>query len=143
MESIKISTGVKLAINDDPERVIAFDPEDLNFVEDFYNLIEELEVKEKEFREKAELLENDKQVDDYGVPRNMRAVINLAKESCEYLKDKIDQVFGVDTSQKAFGKSMSLDMFGQFFEGVSPYINNARADKIEKYTNRAASRIMR
>lgn len=143
MESIKISTGVKLAINDDPERVIAFDPEDLNFVEDFYNLIEELEVKEKEFREKAELLENDKQVDDYGVPRNMRAVINLAKESCEYLKDKIDQVFGVDTSQKAFGKSMSLDMFRQFFEGVSPYINNARVDKIEKYTNRAASRIMR
>lgn len=127
-------------INDDPQRTIEFDPEDLNFIDGFYELIGEFEAKEAEYSKRAEELQSDEQLDGYGIPKNMKAVITLAKEVCEYMKEKVDQVFGDGTSEKAFGKAMALDMFGQFFDGVTPYISSARDSKIEKYTGNRAQR---
>ena len=60
--------------------------------------------------------------------------IKLIREICEWTREKIDAVFGKGTAQAAFGDSMSLDMFGQFFEGVTPYIEKERSKKISQYS---------
>jgi len=55
LPSLTIDTGeVRLAINDDPNRVISFNPNDVVFAEKFYQFEQEFLEKEEEFRGKAE-----------------------------------------------------------------------------------------
>ena len=42
-------------------------------------------------------------------------------------------VFGAGTSEKAFGEAQTLNMFEQFFDGITPYIQGARGQKVSKY----------
>lgn len=133
--NININTGeVRLTVNSDPERVIRFNPQDVGFAERFYGLITEFEGKEKEYRERTGKLAESPELDGYGLPRNAGEGLRLLREICEYLKGKIDYVFGPGTSQAAFGEAVTLDMFEQFFEGITPLVQTARGEKIGKYT---------
>jgi len=42
---------------------------------------------------------------------------------------------GAGTSQIVFGESLNIDAVVQFFEGIRPYMQKARAEKVAKYTN--------
>ena len=131
MQSLKIDLGtVKLAVNDDPEKVIEFNPTDVGMAERFYELISEFNVKKEEYQKKSFELD----------PENVEGGLSLLHEICEYMRGKIDYVFGDGTSQKAFGNAMVLDMFEQFFAGITPYIQKARSEKVKQYTNRAQKR---
>jgi hypothetical protein len=50
------------------------------------------------------------------------------------LRDEVDAVFGDGTSQMVFGGAYTLDVFEQFFNGIIPYVEKARANKVKKYT---------
>ena len=131
MQSLKIDLGtIQLAVNDDPERIIEFNPQDIGFAERFYALLSEFDVKSREFYERAEKIDNN----------DVENGLGLMREMCEYMREKIDQVFGEGTSQKAFGNAMTLNMFEQFFVGVTPYIQKARTEKVKQYTDRAQRR---
>lgn len=134
VETLRIDTGaIRLAINGDESRIIEFNPEDIVFVERFYGLIKEFEAKEVEFREKAEALANVSELDEYGIPVTTGDNIKLVKELCEYLRTKIDHVFGAGTSKKVFEDAQTLNMFEQFFTGITPFVQKARGQKLEKY----------
>ena len=134
VDTLRIDTGaVRLAINGDENRIIEFNPEDIVFVERFYSLIKEFEAKEVEFREKAEKLAENSELDEYGIPVNTGDNIKLVKELCEYLRTKIDHVFGAGTSAKVFESNQTLNMFEQFFTGITPFVQKARGQKLEKY----------
>ena len=134
MDSIRIDSGVKrIAVNSDETLVIEFNPEDIVFVEKFYGLIKQFEAKEAEFRQRAEEIGANEGVDELGIPVNTVESIRLALELCDYLRGQIDAVFGAGTSQKAFGEARTLNMFEQFFEGITPFIQGARKEKMEKY----------
>lgn len=135
VETLRIDTGsIRLAINGDENRIIEFNPEDIVFVEKFYNLIKEFEVKEVEFREKAEkIAESQAELDGNGIPVNTLENIQLVRDLCDYLRDKIDAVFGAGTSAKAFEDAQTLNMFEQFFTGITPFVQKARGQKLEKY----------
>ena len=131
MQSLKIDLGtIQLAVNDDPERIIEFNPQDIGFAERFYTLLSEFDAKSREFYERAEKIEKN----------DVENGLGLMREMCEYMREKIDQVFGEGSSQKAFGNAMTLNMFEQFFAGVTPYIQKARTEKVKQYTNRAQKR---
>lgn len=135
MDSLHISTGgIRLAINDDPGRVISFNPEDLSFAERFYGLLGEFEAKEKEYQGRAAVLQKDVETDDLGIPKNFGAALDLLHETCDFLRAKIDEVFGDGTSQTVFGGANTLDMFEQFFTGLTPYVQKAREKHVQKYT---------
>ena len=135
MDSIRIDTGgVRLMVNGDPQRVIAFNPHDVVFAERFYALLGEFKGAEQYFLERAQALDAVTEKDDAGLPVNAGERIKLIREICEWTREKIDAVFGKGTAQAAFGDSMSLDMFGQFFEGVTPYIEKERSKKISQYS---------
>lgn len=142
MDSLHINNGgIRLAVNDDPSRVIEFNPKDLSFAERFYSLLGEFEVKEKEYKAKAAELEKDRAIDAYGIPKNFGTSLKLLHETCDFLRNKIDEVFGAGTSQAAFGDTNTLDMFEQFFNGITPFIQKFRNQQVQKYTSKGNKRI--
>jgi hypothetical protein len=122
-------------VNDDPARVIEFNPSDLIFVEKFYQLIAQFEEKLKEYQARAEQNEKITSLDADGLPINMAARLTLLRDSCDYICDRIDSVFGKDTSLKVFGGARTLDMFSQFLDGISPFISKTRVQKVSPYLN--------
>jgi hypothetical protein len=134
MDSLKIGGVVRLAINDDPERVITFVPDDALFAEKFYAVYSTLKVRLDEFSARGDkLIENDA-VDEFDVPEIAPEVATLRREACDSVCEEIDKLFGSGTSEKAFGEHRSLIMIEDFFDGVMPYITKVRKKKTGKYT---------
>ena len=128
MESLKIRTGeVRIRILDDRDEergIFKFNPEDIETTKKFLNVQKEFEVKQKEFLDKSELCNTpDKKIE-------------LLSEIVDYLKTTIDDCFGQGSSQILFGDSCSLTMFEDFFEGITPYYEQASQARIEKYKNK-------
>lgn len=127
MDSLRIDAGVKrIMVNDDPERVIEFNPHDIVFAERFYRLLADFEAREGEFSARAEEI-------DRAEGDNMGERLAFLREVCGYMRAQIDGLFGDGTSQKAFGDSLVLEMFQQFFTGVSPFIQAARTERTAQY----------
>ena len=134
LPSIRIDTGVKrIAINDDPDRVIEFNPTDAVWVEKFFRLFRDLQAKLDEYHKRYEKLAGDTSVDASGIPVSAEAQIELLKETCDYLRSKIDDLFGDGAAQTVFGDTRNLDVFVQFFDGMTPYIESARSPMVDKY----------
>jgi hypothetical protein len=143
MDSLQINTGEKrIAINNDPNRVIVFDPYDVVFAEKFYRLIGEFKSKLAEYQAQSKALGKDKRVDDNGVPLNAEKRITLLKESCEFARQQIDVLFGEGTSQKAFGDSLNIHAIKEFLEGMTPFIQTVRVKKVQTYTNKRQKRVL-
>lgn len=141
MDSLTIISGVKnIAINDDPERVISFNPTDIVFAEKFYKLLGEFQEKLKEYQDRSATIEAAAEVDENNLPVNLPDRIALLREVCEYMRGRIDYLFGPDTAQKVFEDALSLDMFEQFFTGITPFIQQARADKLAQYGSKPVKR---
>jgi hypothetical protein len=145
MDSLRIDTGIKrVMINDDPSRVIEFSPEDVAFAEKFYSLIHAFETKQSEYDRRSKAIDENKAVDASGLPANVSDGLALLREVCEFMRGEIDGLFGAGTSQKAFGDARTLDMFVQFFDGITPFIKTARDEKVRRYLNdQNSGRVMR
>jgi len=134
LPSLTIDTGVvRLCINGDPERVIEFNPHDAEFAEKLYELEQEYLRKDDEFRKKATALDAAEETDKLGVPLNAAEKLAFQRELGDWVRERIDNLFGAETSQTVFGNVNSLAVFSQFFEGVSPYIESAREEKMNKH----------
>jgi hypothetical protein len=143
MDSIRIDTGVKkILINDGPE-YIEFNPNDVSFAEKFYSLISEFETKMVEYQARSDEIEANKGLDTHDIPVNFEARITLMRDVCEFIRERIDHLFGVDTSQKVFGNALTLEMFTQFFEGITPFIRKARTEKVAKYQKKSHRQVMK
>ena len=133
MESIRIDSGLRIAINDDPARVITFDPNDMLFIEKFYRLYGELQRMRDEYQAKAVQITENMEKDENGVPIDTGPMFALANESFQELRQQIDHVFGEGTSQTAFGDRSNWNAFIQFFEGVIKYIAPEREKAMKDY----------
>jgi hypothetical protein len=128
--SIRIDAGeVTLLVNDDPSRVIKFNPEDILFVERFYSLLGGFEGVQKKFQDRLDAIPDN---EESTAPR----VIAVIEEACDYLMEQIDSVFGAGTSEAAFAGSKSLSQIEQFFLAIAPYVKAKRQDKVTKYQSK-------
>jgi len=137
MLKINIDKGVtRIPIVRDGEDVgtISFNANSVEFADGFYTLLKNFDGRMSEFEKKAIKLDGVTEVDEFGFPINTKEKLQLIKETCEYMREEIDKLFGKDTSNIVFGDSNTLDMFSQFFEGVIPYFEKSRSLKIAKYT---------
>ena len=134
MKLKSLSNVVRIAINDDPARVIEFNPDDVGFVERFYALIDNVEAKENEIKEKLEEIRKDQTESPYGMPNSIRRDVQLPAEMCRYMREQIDTVFGAGSSQTIFGDVNVPTMFGEFFTLIGPCISSARSGPVKKYT---------
>ena len=123
MDSLRIDSGIKeLSINDDPDRIIRFNPNDVLFREKFQALSNDFQKELSSFQDKMDALtDNNKKLE-------------LEKEACLYIREKIDYLFGEGTSQIVFQDEMDVDLFWQFFDGLAPYIKTAIDQRVKKYT---------
>jgi hypothetical protein len=137
MESLVINTGTKtIPIERDGQNVgsISFNPLDLAFVDRFQALYSDLKSKESEYRARADELDKNTALDENNMPMNANERMGYLLEVCEYMRGRIDNVFGVGTSQTVFGDTMKFEVIEQFLSGVTPFINKARNDKVSQYT---------
>jgi len=136
MDSIQINSGEKrILVNGDPTRVIVFNPSDVVFAEKFYRLIGDFQSKLTEYQARAEEIDAQDDFKDNNLG-NVNARIEFLREVCTYIRESIDNLFGAGTSQIAFEDTLSLDVFEQFFEGITPFIQTARTDKVQKYVKK-------
>lgn len=138
MESLNLETGTKrIAINGDPGRIIKFNPRDVLFAKKFYKLIEDFKIKLAEYDKKIEDLDANQDTDELGIPVRFQDRLDLLIETSNWLRERIDWLFGEGTSKIAFGDEVELELFEQFFDGITPFISEAREEKIKPYINTA------
>lgn len=133
MDSLKIQAGVRLAINGDPSRVVAFNPSDVGFVERLYQLFNYFEAQQAEYERRAAELDAVTEQDANGLPANIAEHFAFMREVCAAMHAQIDSVFGAGTAQTVFEGALDMDMIAQFFDGVLPYIQKTRDEKLAKY----------
>lgn len=133
MDSIRIKAGVtRLLINDGPD-VLEFNPSDVLFAEKFYHLVKNFEAKQAEYGARAEEIDQVTDLDDYGLPVNLNERVQFLRDVYEFLHAGIDSLFGNGTSHKLFGDALSLEMIGEFFDGITPFFEKARSAKLARY----------
>ena len=137
MKLQSVEKSVRLTINDDPERVISFNPNDAGFVERFFSMLDKVEAEEARVNSVLEGYANDGTVDNYGIPLPLRKAAALTADLCRFMRGQIDEAFGEGTSQTAFGDVNVPEMFSEFFLGVTPYIREARSAALSKYLGEA------
>lgn len=136
MQSLSIDTGeIRLAINNDETRIIVLKPNDAIFAEKFYKMLGSFQEKFSEYQTKANAIEANVEEDANGIPLNTGDRIDLLKEVCTYSHERIDDLLGSGSARVIFGDALDIDAIIQFFDGVRPFMEKARADKIAKYTN--------
>ena len=85
-------------------------------------------------------MESNKEKDKNNLPVNFGERLALLREVCEYIRARIDHLFGIGTSQAAFGDVYDTDLIVQFLDGLKPFFHYTRAAKIEKYTTEASAK---
>jgi len=142
MESIRVDTGIKrIAINDDPNRIISFNPNDLLFAEKFYAMLKEVrkllvEIEQKTAEFDKQNIEDIYITDDVELPAIIDEVIEYHKQACEKMFVEIDKLFGAGTSEMVFQGMYALEIVAQFLDGITPFIAVKRAEKVNKYIKR-------
>lgn len=125
MDSLQIRSGrIKLQILDDSgeERgIFSFNPNDIESAKRVVEVQKEFEIKNKEFQIKSKECTTTEEK------------IKLLDEVVLYFRELIDNCFGEGSSQILFGDEKSIDMFYDFFEGITPYYEKASEDRMAKY----------
>ncbi len=142
--NLNINTGeIRLTINNDENKVITFNPTDVNFAHRFYELLEDFKSKQDELIKKAQDIEKGYELDEDEVPKNLPRLFEYMAELDLYFRGKLDYVFGEGTSEKCFGtvNVMSMDNEGNriilnFLDAITPFVANERNKELEKHTGK-------
>lgn len=125
MESLQIKTGLlSLKILDDngEERgVFSFNPSDIKVARKVTDLLDSYKVKQDEFNEKEKTCETPEER------------IRLLDEIVDYFKTSIDEVWGENSSKVLFGDASTLQMFDDFFAGITPFYQKESKKRMSKY----------
>lgn len=128
MESLQVRTGeVSLQILDDEgnERgIFKFNPSDVHSANKILSLQDEFGASQKSFEDRANNCET---------PQEKAALLD---EIVTYFESLIDDCFGQGSSQILFGNAKTLSMFEDFFNGITPYYNEASQKRVSKYTSK-------
>lgn len=122
---LQIRTGAKrVDIKDDFGDFVGtfvFYPSDIGQANKIFSLTEELEVMQQEYEQKIKDASNEKEQ------------MTVLLDSCKYMKDKINYIFGEGSSEILFRGANTLQMFDDFFNGIIPYYKKASEEKTKKY----------
>lgn len=130
MQNLNFDDGsISLAVQGDMNRLLTFNPTDLNMASKFYKLIEKSEEKGKEITEKAKKVDNS---------TDNKELIEFLTEVDEYFKGELDNVFGAGSSKIIFGdiNVMSTSSNGDyvisnFLMALCPHFEKAQKDRVK------------
>ena len=125
MDSLKISTGkVRLQIVDEAGNqrgIFSFNPSDIESAKRIIEIQKDFEMKNVEFQKRINAAET------------MEEKITILDELVIYFEKIIDDCFGEGSSQVLFGNDKSVEMFYDFFDGITPYYEKASKERMAKY----------
>ena len=125
MESLQVRTGqISLRIlddNGDERGIFKFNPDDVSLAKRVVELRQEIAEKQVDYEVKAASCETDEQK------------VDLLVEIVDHYENLIDKCFGEGSSNTLFGDAKSLSMFGDFFDGITPYYEKASKNRMAKY----------
>ena len=141
MQNLRIDDGLKeFTINGDKNRVIRFNPADLN-------LLDRLDQAEKTITEAQDKLEEDIKLDANGEPER-REDVEFIREVNKLIKDQVDFIFDAKVSEVVFGNQSPMSsvkgrpFFERFFDVIKPVLEKeitkereASAKRMSKYTS--------
>ena len=145
MQNIRFDDGFKeFMINDDPNRIIRFNPAD-------YGIIERFNKARKDILAEVEKIQKDFDLKPDGSPDVPTDELEEAAEVISAVRklicDKIDYIFGSPVSEVVFGTQSPLSsvkgvpLFERFIQAAQPIIEaevrkeqEASIKRVEKYT---------
>ena len=145
MQSIRFDDGYKeFMINDDPDRVIRFNPAD-------YGIIERFNTARKVILIEMEKIQGDIDINPDGTPNvaedELGEAAELLSKTRKLICDQVDYIFGGPVSDMAFGTQSPLSsvkglpLFERFIRAAQPFIEKevkaeqlASQKRINKYT---------
>lgn len=142
MQSIRFDDGYKeFMINDDPNKVIRFDPADFGIIERFNTAMKNIE-------EASETIKNDIDINPQGEPLSeLEEAAEAVAKVNKLIKDQIDYIFDSPVSDMVFGNKSPLalvkgvPLFERFIMAAKEVIEKevkkemeASQKRIEKYT---------
>ena len=134
--SFRVSTGAKkIEVNDDGD-YITLNLSDQSFLPRLASIIDTFNAKFPEYEARA------KEIDEMAAETKEQRFYNM-KLAAEYnesvhreLIREVDAVFGDDVCRKVFGPIVpSTEMFVEFFEKLTPYIEKFSRERVEKMSN--------
>lgn len=136
--SIKIrSNAIRIAVekNDGSEHILTINPDDLVFVQNMYEFYAQAQKKEKEYKAQIVALNKDKTKDSLGLPANLDKIIDINMKYADYMRKKMDDLFGTGTCQELFGQARDFNAILHLIEDIMPFISKSRKTKMDKYLN--------
>jgi hypothetical protein len=128
-KTLQINTGeIKLDILDDSGEcrgVFKFNPTDVESAKHVLELQSSFAEKQKEFEQRAKTVETPEET------------VNLLCALVEYFNSSIDSCFGENSSKVLFGDAKSLSMYEDFFNGITPYYEQASKARVAKYKKKS------
>ena len=145
MQSIRFDDGFKeFMINDDPNRVIRFNPAD-------YGIIERFNTARKDILAEMDKLQKDIDIKPDGTPDvpedELEEAAGMMSKARKLICDKVDYIFGSPVAEIVFGNQSPLSsvkgipLFERFIRAAQPYIEKevkaeqeASMKRVNKYT---------
>ena len=142
MQSIRFDDGYKeFMINDDPDKVIRFDPAD-------FGIIERFNTARKNIEKSTDTLGNDVAIDSKGAPVDeLESAAEAVSRVSNFIKEQVDYIFDSPVSDMVFGNKSPLAMvkgvplFERFIVATQSVIEKeiktemkASEKRISKYT---------
>lgn len=142
MQSIRFDDGFKeFMINDDPNRIIRFDPAD-------FGIIERFNTARKNIEKSTSILDDDIDIDNNGEPVDeLEEAAETINKVNKFIREQVDYIFDSPVSDIAFGNKSPLAMvkgvplFERFIVAAQSYIEKeikaemkASEKRISKYT---------
>lgn len=141
MQNINFNDGyISMTINNDPNRVISFNPSDFGMIDRYYKSVETIEKLTEEI--------SDFKLNSDGTPKEQLGEAAAAVERLSNaIKEQIDFIFNNNVSEVVFGKQSPLSIVGgaplweRFLLAITPVVEReAKREKresikrISKYT---------
>lgn len=141
MESLKLKTKrVEVMIDDDPERIITFNPEDVHLRGRIYDLGKVVKRKEIEMKQRIAEIEQFEGEDELGLPLKDVAAKDLMIELADFFTTEIDTAFGEGTSKKLFVDGFDFDAMGTFLEFATSKFEAVGAKKIDDRLSKSVAK---
>lgn len=145
MQNIRIDDGLKeFTINNDPNRVVRFNPSDVNLLDRFDRAYKAIEEEQEKIKEDIELETNGEPLENQ---EDYEEALNIIRKANNLIKDQIDFIFDSEVSDVIFGNQSPMStvkgkpLFERVFEAIKPILEKeiteeqkASDKRISKYT---------
>ena len=122
-------TLLRLALNGDNDKILEFDPGDVNTRRKFYNMKDSMITKQQELDSKIKQL-------DLKEEDGIQEAFKLEEDFFDYLKDLIDDIFGNGATNMICGNRKNVFVLANCIIALCPYFEKFRNDTKNKYTSK-------